>query len=303
MNVLNKKLWILLSLVMLILVACGQNDQHKQEDKQSNQSDSNSKEHSYKRIVSLMPSNTEILYELGLGKDIVGVSTVDDYPKDVKKEKKQFDTMNLNKEALLKVKPDLILAHESQKGTSKKVLDSLEKNGVKVVYVKDAQSLDQTYETFKQIGKVTGREHEANELVDETKHNVEKVIKSVPRHHRSQSVFMEVSSKPEIYTAGKHTFFDDMLAQLDAKNSFSNIEGWKPVDKESIIKKNPDILISTEGLSKSDYYKVIKKRDGFRQIKAVKNGRIETVDGDEISRPGPRIDEGLKQLRDAIYKR
>ncbi len=300
---LNKKLWILLSLVMLILVACGQNDQHKQEDKQSNQSDSNSKEHSYKRIVSLMPSNTEILYELGLGKDIVGVSTVDDYPKDVKKEKKQFDTMNLNKEALLKVKPDLILAHESQKGTSKKVLDSLEKNGVKVVYVKDAQSLDQTYETFKQIGKVTGREHEANELVDETKHNVEKVIKSVPRHHRSQSVFMEVSSKPEIYTAGKHTFFDDMLAQLDAKNSFSNIEGWKPVDKESIIKKNPDILISTEGLSKSDYYKVIKKRDGFRQIKAVKNGRIETVNGDEISRPGPRIDEGLKQLRDAIYKR
>ncbi|WP_053019758.1 ABC transporter substrate-binding protein [Staphylococcus haemolyticus] len=288
---------------MLIFVACGQNDQHKQEDKQSNQSDSNSKEHSYKRIVSLMPSNTEILYELGLGKDIVGVSTVDDYPKDVKKGKKQFDTMNLNKEALLKVKPDLILAHESQKGTSKKVLDSLEKNGVKVVYVKDAQSLDQTYETFKQIGKVTGREHEANELVDETKHNVEKVIKSVPRHHRSQSVFMEVSSKPEIYTAGKHTFFDDMLAQLDAKNSFSNIEGWKPVDKESIIKKNPDILISTEGLSKSDYYKVIKKRDGFRQIKAVKNGRIETVNGDEISRPGPRIDEGLKQLRDAIYKR
>lgn len=300
---LNKKLWILLSLVMLILVACGQNDQHKQEDKQSNQSDSNSKEHSYKRIVSLMPSNTEILYELGLGKDVVGVSTVDDYPKDVKKEKKQFDTMNLNKEALLKVKPDLILAHESQKGTSKKVLDSLEKNGVKVVYVKDAQSLDQTYETFKQIGKVTGREHEANELVDETKHNVEKVIKSVPRHHRSQSVFMEVSSKPEIYTAGKHTFFDDMLSQLDAKNSFSNIEGWKPVDKEGIIKKNPDILISTEGLSKSDYYKVIKKRDGFRQIKAVKNGRIETVNGDEISRPGPRIDEGLKQLRDAIYKR
>ena len=116
---LNKKLWILLSLVMLILVACGQNDQHKQEDKQSNQSDSNSKEHSYKRIVSLMPSNTEILYELGLGKDIVGVSTVDDYPKDVKKGK-QFDTMNLNKEALLKVKPDLILAHESQKERQRK---------------------------------------------------------------------------------------------------------------------------------------------------------------------------------------
>ena len=123
---LNKKLWILLSLVMLILVACGQNDQHKQEDKQSNQSDSNSKEHSYKRIVSLMPSNTEILYELGLEK-ILWVFLQWTITLKMLKKEKQFDTMNLNKEALLKVKPDLILAHESQKGTSKKVLDSLEK--------------------------------------------------------------------------------------------------------------------------------------------------------------------------------
>ena len=197
----------------------------------------------------------------------------------------------------------MVLAHESQKGTSKKVLDSIEKSGVKVVYVKDAQSLEQTYDTFKQVGEVTGREKQADELINETKKNVEKVVKSVPKHHQSQSVFMEVSSKPDIYTAGQGTFFDDMLNKLDAKNSFSNIEGWKAVDKESIIKKNPDILISTEGLSKSDYYKIIKKRGGFEQIKAVKNERVETVNGDEISRPGSRIDEGLKELRDAIYKR
>ncbi|KAA2271211.1 ABC transporter substrate-binding protein, partial [Staphylococcus sp. GDX7P312P] len=85
-----------------------------------NQSYSNSKEHSYKSIVSLIPSNKEILYELGLGKDVLGVSTVYDYTKDVKKGKEQFDTVNLNKVALLKFKPYLILAHESQKGSSKK---------------------------------------------------------------------------------------------------------------------------------------------------------------------------------------
>ena len=81
---------------------------------------------------------------------------------------------------------------------------------------------------------------------------------------------MEVSSKPDIYTAGKGTFFDDMLNQLDAKNSFSDINGWKSVSKESIIKHNPDILISTEGKSKSDYIKMIKKRGGFDKINAVK---------------------------------
>ena len=94
-----------------------------------------------------------------------------------------------------------------------------------------------------------------------------------------------------------------MLNQLDAKNNFSDINGWKSVSKESIIKHNPDILISTEGKSKSDYIKMIKKRGGFDKINAVKNTRIESVNGDEISRPGPRIDEGLKELRDVIYKK
>ena len=83
---------------------------------------------------------------------------VDDYPKTCKQ---QFDAMNLNKEALLKAKPDLILAHESQK-SSAKTLDSLADSGVKVVYVKDAQSLNQVYDSFEQVGKVTHREKRRN---------------------------------------------------------------------------------------------------------------------------------------------
>ena len=112
----------------------------------------------------LIPSNTEILYRLGIGEDIVGVSTVDDYPKDVKKVK-QFDAMNLNKEELIKAKPDLILAHESQKNSAGKVLKSLKDKGVKVVYVKDAQSIDETYDTFKSIGQLTDRENKLKNLL------------------------------------------------------------------------------------------------------------------------------------------
>lgn len=116
----KKSLIAFILIFMLVLSGCGmkENDKHGSEDKGSSKSP-------YHRIVSLMPSNTEILYELGLGKYIVGVSTVDDYPKDVKKAKKQFDALNLNKEELLKAKPDLILAHESQKATANKVLSSL----------------------------------------------------------------------------------------------------------------------------------------------------------------------------------
>lgn len=297
----KRHLWIVMIATILILAGCSQgNDSKSSNNKDKQASDGKSP---YHRIVSLMPSNTEILYELGLGDNVVGVSTVDDYPKNVKKGKKQFDSMNLNKEALLKAKPDLILAHESQKSSSGKVLDSLKKDGIKVVYVKDAQSIDETYDTFKSIGNLTHKEKQANQLVKETKDNVNKVVQSIPKHHKKQNVFIEVSSKPDIYTAGQHTFFNDMLNKLQAKNSFNDIEGWKSVSKESIIKHNPDIFISTEGMSQSDYKKIIEKRGGFDKTNGVKHNRIETVNGDEISRPGPRIDDGLKELRDAIYKK
>ena len=287
------KLLCLLLVFIVILSACGTKSDQKH--------DSQSEGHTYKRIISLMPSNTEILYELGLGDDVIGVSTVDDYPKEVK-DKKQFDAMNLNKESLMKAKPDLILAHESQKATNDKVLKGLKDNGVKVVYVKDAQSIDEMYESFMQIGKVTHKEKASKKLVKETKQNIERVKNSVPDDAKGQKVFMEISSEPEIYTAGKQTFFDDMLTQLKAENSFSNLNGWQKVSKEDIIKQNPDLMISTMGISSSEYQKMIRKRGGFSQIKAVQHNKVKAVNGDEISRPGPRIDDGLKKLKEAIYE-
>ncbi|WP_192959400.1 ABC transporter substrate-binding protein [Staphylococcus cohnii] len=287
------KLLCLLLVFIVILSACGTKSDQKH--------DSQSEGHTYKRIISLMPSNTEILYELGLGDDVIGVSTVDDYPKEVK-DKKQFDAMKLNKESLMKAKPDLILAHESQKATNDKVLKGLKDNGVKVVYVKDAQSIDEMYESFMQIGKVTHKEKASKKLVKETKQNIERVKNSVPDDAKGQNVFMEISSEPEIYTAGKQTFFDDMLTQLKAENSFSNLNGWQKVSKEDIIKQNPDLMISTMGISSSEYQKMIRKRGGFSQIKAVQHNKVKAVNGDEISRPGPRIDDGLKKLKEAIYE-
>ena len=288
------KLLCLLLVFVVVLTACGTKSDQKHDEGQS-------EGHTYKRIISLMPSNTEILYELGLGDDVIGVSTVDDYPKEVK-DKKQFDAMKLNKESLMKAKPDLILAHESQKATNDKVLKGLKDNGVKVVYVKDAQSIDEMYESFMQIGKVTHKEKAAKKLVKETKQNIENVKKSVPNDVKGQKVFMEISSEPEIYTAGKETFFDDMLTQLKAENSFSNLKGWQKVSKEDIIKQNPDLMISTMGISSSEYQKMINKRGGFNQIKAVQHNKVKAVNGDEISRPGPRIDDGLKKLKEAIYE-
>lgn len=286
----------LLFAAMIVLSGCQSNT-----DNEKNEAKQESKEKvEYKRIISLIPSNTEILYELGLGDKVVGVSTVDDYPKDVK-DKKQFDAFKLDTEALMKAKPDLILAHESNKTTQEKDLKKLTDAGVKVVYIDDANSINEMYQTFKQVGKVTGKEKEANKLVDKVKNDIEKVKKDIPEDKQGKQVFMEISSQPDIYTSGKNTFYDDMLASIKAKNVFHDEEGWIKTDKESILKRNPDVMITTSGQSEEEYKKLNNNRDGFDQVNAVKNDSVYALNADKISRPGPRLAEGLEELADKIY--
>ena len=286
----------LLFAAIIVLSGCQSNT-----DNEKNEAKQESKEKvEYKRIISLIPSNTEILYELGLGDKVVGVSTVDDYPKDVK-DKKQFDAFKLDTEALMKAKPDLILAHESNKSTQEKDLKKLTDAGVKVVYIDDANSINEMYQTFKQVGKVTGKEKEANKLVDKVKNDIEKVKKDIPEDKQGKQVFMEISSQPDIHTSGKNTFYDDMLTSIKAKNVFHDEEGWIKTDKESILKRNPDVMITTSGQSEEEYKKLNNNRDGFDQVNAVKNDSVYALNADKISRPGPRLAEGLEELADKIY--
>ena len=286
----------LLFAAIIVLSGCQSNT-----DNEKNEAKQESKEKvEYKRIISLIPSNTEILYELGLGDKVAGVSTVDDYPKDVK-DKKQFDAFKLDTEALMKAKPDLILAHESNKSTQEKDLKKLTDAGVKVVYIDDANSINEMYQTFKQVGKVTGKEKEANKLVDKVKNDIEKVKKDIPEDKQGKQVFMEISSQPDIYTSGKNTFYDDMLTSIKAKNVFHDEEGWIKTDKESILKRNPDVMITTSGQSEEEYKKLNNNRDGFDQVNAVKNDSVYALNADKISRPGPRLAEGLEELADKIY--
>lgn len=288
----GKSIFYVMIMSILLLAGCHFNDDHSdQTGKKTNKVP--------QRIVSLIPSNTEILYELGLGKHVVGVSTVDDYPKEVRN-KTQFDAMKLNKEALIKAQPDLILAHESQKASQEKVLKSLENSGIKVVYVKEAHSLDEMYQSFEQIGQVTHKEKEAKALVQDTKANVEKVVNDVKSRKEQPKVFVEIASEPEIYTVGQQTFMNDMLTQLKVKNVFDDQKGWPTVSKEQIIKKNPDVMLTTSGISSKDYQEAVQQRSGFDQINAVKKHRVIALNDDLLSRPGPRIDEAMKKLSDAI---
>ncbi|MFJ7736120.1 ABC transporter substrate-binding protein [Lysinibacillus sp. NPDC097287] len=250
------------------------------------------------RIVSLIPSNTEILFDLGLNDKIVGVNDFDDYPAEAA-EKEKVGSMEFNIEKIIALTPDIVFAHESSMASLGGALDQLESAGVKVFVVADAKDFNETYTTIKQLGRATGKLPEAEKTIAEMKAKVAE-IQAKLKDVEPKTVFVETSDEPEIYTAGKDTFMQEILDMIHAENIAADTKGWFKIDAEQIISKNPDVIVVTYDYV-PDILTKIPQRAGFETITAVKNNAIVQVDESMTSRQGPRLADGLEELAKAIY--
>ncbi len=316
-----KKYWKLgLSafLAMGILVACGQEPKddstasEQQEQQGTNQleeatfpltmTDATGKEIVLEappeRIISLIPSNTEILFGLGLNDKIVGVNDYDDYPPEVA-DKEKVGSMEFNIEQIIALQPDIVFAHESGIASLGGAKDQLEAAGVKVFVVTNARDFNETYTTIEQLGRATGKLPEAEKIIANMKVKVEE-IEAKLQDVQPKKVFVETSDEPEIYTPGKDTFMQEMLEMIHAENIAADTDGWFKIDAEQIITKNPDVIVVTYNYV-PDILTKIPQRAGFDTITAVKNKAIVQVDENITSRQGPRLADGLEELAKAIY--
>ncbi|MCY9374097.1 ABC transporter substrate-binding protein [Bacillus sp. T17B1] len=252
-----------------------------------------------KTIVSLMPSNTEITYALGLGDKVVGVTTNDTYPKEVKKVEKVGD-MNINVEKVISLKPDLVLAYESSMSASADAIKQLKDAGITVLTVNDAQSFSEVYKSIEMIGEAAGAEKKADQLVKRMKTDLAAIKEKAAGISKAdqKKVFVEVSPAPDIYTTGKDTFMDEMLEAIHAENAASAQKGWAKMTEEAIVKLNPDAIVTTNGESAVSE---IKKRSGWSGVKAIRHHEVYDVDPDLVTRPGPRLIKGVEELAEHIY--
>ncbi|PLR77324.1 ABC transporter substrate-binding protein [Bacillus sp. V3-13] len=253
------------------------------------------------KIVSLMPSNTEIAFELGLGDEIVGVSDYDNYPEEaVSKEK--IGGMEFNVEKIVSLDPDLVLAHASSAHNSETGLQQLKDAGIAVLVVNDATSFDKVYDSIEMIGTATGESDEADRIIKDMKDRINQIKEKaadIPEADR-KTVYIEVSSDP-IFTTGKNTFMDEMLTIVNAKNAFGDLEGWAEIDQEAVIEKNPDVVLTTHGAYTGDPVATVMGRDGWQDVKAVQNQQIVDLNSDMVTRSGPRLAEGVEEIAKAIY--
>lgn len=318
-----KKLWQLMLMAVLatfMLAACGTTDEPKKDETpatENTQTDSDDVveaafpvtltdavgneitfDEAPKTIVSMMPSNTEILFALGLNEEIVGVNDYDNFPEEAL-EKEKIGGMEFNVEKIVSMQPDVVFAHESGLGSGEDGYQQIRDAGIKVFVVTNASNFDQTYTTIEQIGQATGKTEEAATIVEDMKAKVAEVVEKTSKVEDKKRVFIETSDAPDIYAPGKNTFMQEILDMIDAENVVTE-EGWAVISPEEIVSQNPDVIIVMYSYV-PDIIESVKNRDGFGDITAVKEDRVVQVDENLTSRTGPRLAQGLEEVAKAIY--
>jgi iron complex transport system substrate-binding protein len=116
-----------------------------------------------------------------------------------------------------------------------------------------------------------------------------------------KKVWVEVSPAPDIFTTGQNTFMHEMLESIQAVNAAEDQDGWVKMTEEEIVKLDPEVIITTYGSQVEDPKAEVLAREGWAEVPAVKNGNVFDVDSDTVTRPGPRLIEGVETLAELIY--
>jgi iron complex transport system substrate-binding protein len=248
------------------------------------------------RIVSLSPSNTEILFALGAGDRVVGVTSYCDYPDEAKKIEQVGTFEGPNMELIKKVQPDVVLAGYIQEESVK----ALEAMDITVI-VTEAESFEAIYQSIGIIGKITGTDAKAVEIVDGMKSKIAG-IEAKTKDKEKPTVFYIVWADP-LTTAGSKTFINDVIKAAGGINVAEKVESWAKYSAEELVKDNPKILVAAlhstdKGMTKED----LSKNQVFSKIQCVKQGNVYVMSDDNvISRPGPRIVQAVEEMHKVFF--
>ncbi len=245
-------------------------------------------------IVSIAPSNTEILFALGLGEKVVGVTEACDYPEDAKS-KPKVGQVEMNIEKIADISPDLVVAVASMQLP---VIETLSNLGIPVLAL-DPKNLSDVLDSITLVGKVTGREEAARLLVERLKSRIQdiqrKAAKAVAGEGRPR-VFVEIWDDP-LMTAGPGTFIDELIRIAGGENIAGDVGmEWPEFSLEVVIERDPDVII-TVWREPED----VCTRPAWSRISACKTQRIQKVNPDILTRPGPRLVEGLAELLEIMH--
>ncbi|WP_243135747.1 ABC transporter substrate-binding protein [Acetobacterium tundrae] len=247
------------------------------------------------KIVSLSPSDTEIIFAIGEGSKLVGRTDYCDYPEEASAVTSIGSFSSPNLEKIIELAPDIVMSSDF---VSDEMSQQLKAIGAQVIVV-NPTSIDGVMNNIVMAGEISNANDKAKEVVEGMEKQRQELIAKAATIKEPKSVFIDIG---KFYTAGPGSMLDSMLTDLNAKNIAADATSqWAQLSTEAIIADNPDVYISL--YTKPD---VIKATPGFDKINAIANNNIVyfeylTPESDMVQRPGPRIIEGMALLAQSIY--
>lgn len=248
---------------------------------------------SARRVISLTPTATEILFAVGAESRVVGITEYCNYPQasQTKERIGGFSGATISVERVVSLKPDLVFVSRDMHG---KVISLLESLGVRT-FALEPGSFAEVYRDIRAVGTLTGQGADAESVVAD----MERRIAAVAERNsgtRRPGVFWELWDDP-LMTAGSGTFVSEAIALAGGRNVFDDLkERWPSVSLEQVILRNPDWIIAGDDHGDRMKPAAVAKRSGWAGIPAVRNRRIAVIDSDIISRGGPRLADAVEAL-------
>jgi len=229
---------------------------------------------------------------------LVGVSDWDNYPEEVN-QIERIGGLEPNLEKILSLEPDLVLAQASVNDRS---IQPMRDAGLTVLVLPASQTFEDVYETLRILAQATGAREQAEAVIEQMEAKKAEIVAKVADLDETEKVRVWVEVSPDLYTAGKGTFIDDLIRLAGGINVAAEVEGWGQLSEEQVIAAQPDVIITTyRDYSEQPPAQMIQARKGWAEIPAVRENRIYDVNSDIVSRPGPRLADGLEAVARSLY--
>jgi iron complex transport system substrate-binding protein len=247
------------------------------------------------RVVSLAPNLTEIIYAVGAGDRLVGNTTFCNYPEEAKSVAKVGDTMQPNIESIIALRPQLVLvstASQLEAFTRQMTQQNIP------VYVTDPKDFEGVLRTIQSLGGLFGNHDKATQVVSDLRARARAVEEAV-KSQKPVKVFYQLSREP-LYTAGRDSFITDLIKRAGGQSVTADVPGaWPTFSQESALAAKPEVIIlptfDSMGQGETDVAAALKNSP------AAKSKRVYGINGDLLSRPGPRLVDGLEEMARKLH--
>lgn len=250
-----------------------------------------------RRVVSLAPSITEIIFALGKEDLLKGVSRFSDFPAAAEKLPSVGSYIHLDLEKIVALKPDLCIGIKD--GNPIAVVRKLERLGIPV-YAVDPRDLEAILETIIQLGRLLDADPKAQAIVSDMRTRMERVKSLVGTSPHNPRVFFQIGVSP-IVSAGTQTYIHELIVMAGGRNLAEGPVPYPRYSREQVLGLSPDVMIITSMARGASFERVKKQWSRWPSMPAVRDNRILLLDSNLCDRPTPRLIDGLERVAEAIH--